>query len=51
MKTEICVTFDQELLEQVDNIRGLIPRSTLLNALVRSAISHNLQKEILGADE
>ena len=50
MKTEICVTFDHDVLKQVDSIRGLVPRSTILNALVRKALSQNLQKEILGAE-
>jgi len=36
---KICMTIDPNVLAQVDNIRGLIPRSRMLDVLIRKGLS------------
>ena len=38
MKTRISLSIDEKLIKQIDTIRGLIPRSALIEALLRCAL-------------
>jgi metal-responsive CopG/Arc/MetJ family transcriptional regulator len=38
MKIKINVTVDEELIEKLDKKRGLIPRSTYINELIRNDV-------------
>ena len=35
MKSRISLSIDEELLRRIDTIRGMTPRSTLIEALLR----------------
>ena len=47
MQKRISITIDPNVLTQVDNIRGLVPRSRMLAVLIQNGLSmnHNLTKE------
>lgn len=36
---KICMSFEDDTLTMLDIVRGLIPRSTYVNSLIRSAAS------------
>ncbi len=38
MKTRISLSLDESLVRQIDEIRGLIPRSAIIEALLKVAI-------------
>ena len=37
-KQAVNLTIDVPILERIDNMRGLIPRSTIINALIKSGL-------------
>jgi len=45
--TRICLTIDTEMLEQLDKIRGLVPRSRMLSVLFKAGLSAWQESSIL----
>lgn len=38
MKTRISISIDEELLKEIDLLRGMVPRSAIIEALLRIAL-------------
>jgi len=39
-RARVSITLDREILEAIDLMRGLIPRSSIIEAILRWALSH-----------
>jgi len=42
MKTIIAITIDDELLEEIDGLRGDVPRSPYLEKLIRKGMKNGI---------
>lgn len=41
MKCQITVTIDQEIVDEIDNRRGLVPRAAAINELLKEKIAES----------
>ncbi len=41
MKRQITVTIDQEIVDEIDNRRGLVPRAAAINELLKEKIAES----------
>ena len=44
MKRQITVTIDQEIVDEIDNRRGLVPRAAAINELLKEKIAESPAK-------